>query len=258
MKRLAVAVIAGIILGMSSLGCGNTETQKTKHLERGGEYLEQSRYKEAIIEFKNVIQIDPRSATAHYRLGIIYLRQKNIREGYRELTKCVEIDPDMMEAQLTLANIYLLARDFEKSQEKAEMILKEEPDNVTARLILANSYAGGKEIDKGIDEAIELLREVSKERPDFGKGHYYLGAGYLAKGKLQLAKNEMADTVEKDPSLWKANLALADIYLRRRSFDLAIEECNKVLKTASISAGPSLSGKRLFIQEQVDGGWRGI
>jgi hypothetical protein len=134
-SRLVICFL--FLAGIMASGCSQ-EGRLEKHFKKGEEYFSQSKFKEAAIEFKNVIQIDPRSATAHYRLGIIYLRQKNIREGYRELTKCVEIDPDMMEAQLTLANIYLLSRDFERSREKAEMILEKEPDNVTARLILAN------------------------------------------------------------------------------------------------------------------------
>ena len=52
-------------------GCGGAEQRKAKYLERGKDYLEQQNYDKAIVEFKNVLQIDPKTAVGYYYLGRI-------------------------------------------------------------------------------------------------------------------------------------------------------------------------------------------
>jgi predicted Zn-dependent protease len=45
----------------------------------------------------------------------------------------------------------------------------------------------------------------------------------------QLAKSALAEALKLAPELGEARLALAGLYLQSKSFDLAIEESNKVL-----------------------------
>ena len=73
--HIRVAILLGC-LGIVLLGCSqDPEVKKQKHFSRGQEYLSQWRLEEAIIEFRNVIQIAPKFADGHNQLGRAYQRK---------------------------------------------------------------------------------------------------------------------------------------------------------------------------------------
>ena len=47
----------------------SAEEKKAKHQERGMAYFEEGKYQEALIEFKNVVQLDPKDAKAYHQLA---------------------------------------------------------------------------------------------------------------------------------------------------------------------------------------------
>lgn len=58
MKRLQLCLLLILLLPLV-LSCSESpEARKAKHLERGDNYFAEQKYKEAIIEYKNVIQIE--------------------------------------------------------------------------------------------------------------------------------------------------------------------------------------------------------
>jgi len=88
--RIYSVLLVCLVLATIIIGCSNPETKKARHLEKGESYLKEGKLKEAIIEFKNVIQIDPRDVQGHYKLAQIYLRQGgslNVQAGFKELVK---------------------------------------------------------------------------------------------------------------------------------------------------------------------------
>jgi Tfp pilus assembly protein PilF len=47
-------------------GCGTEEEKKAKHLANAQKYVKSLEYRKAVIEYKNVVQIDPKDDSAHY------------------------------------------------------------------------------------------------------------------------------------------------------------------------------------------------
>ena len=52
-----VLLLAGLV---AAAGCARSpEAQKARHLERGDKYFAREQYQEAIIEYRNVLRIEP-------------------------------------------------------------------------------------------------------------------------------------------------------------------------------------------------------
>src|SRR3989304_3433147 len=114
-----VSIIISCLVFIILSGCSQ-EAKKERHWKRGESYFTENRFKEAIIEYKNVLQIDPKNANARYKLGLAFLRTGELREAFSELSKSVELDQDLIDARLHLGNLYLLSRDPQKAREQTE------------------------------------------------------------------------------------------------------------------------------------------
>jgi hypothetical protein len=58
-KIRSFCVILFSLTFILSLGCASKEEKKTKHLQRARQSVEKNELKKAVIEYKNVIQLDP-------------------------------------------------------------------------------------------------------------------------------------------------------------------------------------------------------
>ena len=58
-------------------------SQKAKHREQAATYFAKGQYHEALIEYKNVAQVDPKDADVHYRLALTYLKLGNDKSSGR-------------------------------------------------------------------------------------------------------------------------------------------------------------------------------
>ena len=114
-----------------AVGCSQSPEKKAaKHLKKGEEYIKASKYREAVIEFKNALQATPRNAQAHYQAGLVYIRlggMSNLQTAFQELSKAVGLDPNILDAQIKLGEMYVISREAEKAREKAEFVLSKDP-----------------------------------------------------------------------------------------------------------------------------------
>ena len=73
-RRLYVSSLVVLFLSFFFLNaCSDSEVRKKVHFDKGVEYVQQRQFKEAILEFRNAIQLDPVFAQARYQLGLVYL-----------------------------------------------------------------------------------------------------------------------------------------------------------------------------------------
>ncbi|MCK4469801.1 MAG: tetratricopeptide repeat protein, partial [Desulfobacterales bacterium] len=126
-KTFCKVFLCVLMLAFLFGGCTSKEEKVQKHMSRADKYLEDDRFKEAVIELKNVVQLDPKYADGHYRLGEVYLKMQKIREAFQSFYRTADIQPNNTKAQLKLSEIYLLGRKFEDARERAEIVLEEEP-----------------------------------------------------------------------------------------------------------------------------------
>ena len=76
-----VRVMIVVVIAFVCFGCASKEEKSASHLEKAREYIEEKEFNKAIIELKNVIQLDPKNDSAYYELGETYLKLKQGREA---------------------------------------------------------------------------------------------------------------------------------------------------------------------------------
>ena len=263
-RHFFVFIIFVLVMGFST-GCSSPEEKKAKHFKRGVEYAEKNKLKSAAIEFKNVIQIDPKYGPGHYQLALVDIKLGRFREALSELRKTVDVDPKNRDARIKLVQFLILAKQNEEAQKHIAYLLKNDPDDVEVLVLKSNlDIKNGK-----LDEAIAVLGKALKKDPQNRNIYLTLANAYTTKkefakaesaiqkaiatsktprekmqARLMLAgfyesnlkKPEKAQAVliqtERDnPKELSPALALIKFYLRNQKTDAARAELDKAIKT---------------------------
>ena len=95
------------LLAVLFTGCSrDPNARKQKYFDSGEKYFSEGKYREAVIQFSNAIQIDPRFAQGHAQLAQSYLKLGDTQRAYNELSRTLELTPDDYRAHLDLANLH--------------------------------------------------------------------------------------------------------------------------------------------------------
>jgi len=209
-SRRAVMVALAALLAL--LGCASDDERIAQFLERGDAYVAEGQDEEAIIEFKNVLQLAPDHPRAHYALSMALLRAQKPREAYWEMSESVRVDPKNIEARLRYGTVSAAIGDFDLSLEQANAVLALEPGNARAFTLRAQAL----EQREDYEGALSDLQAAIEAQPDAAAFHFLLGAFYERRGQRDDAEAAYLKLLEVEES-YMAATALARLVLRDRS-----------------------------------------
>jgi tetratricopeptide (TPR) repeat protein len=124
-----IALTLSLLLVLTA--CSGSEDRKEKYLQSGLEHYQNDDCKKAKLDFRNVLQIDPKDAAAKVGWAKCLMEEKEWRKAFQVLSSAVDEDPASVEAKINLAKIYLIAGDSGKSYELIEEGLGLEPENAS-------------------------------------------------------------------------------------------------------------------------------
>lgn len=224
----AVAVLFVFSLGS---GCANKEEKKGKHLERARQYVEANELKKAVIEFKNVVQLDPKNDSAYYELGDIYLKLKQGSEAFQSFSRAASVNPDNLKAQLKVGQMFLLGKNTEEARKKAELVLEKSPDNVEALSLLS----GVQIQEKDPDAAIATLEKAASIDPKDFKIQLSLARMFLLKQDFDSAEKAYLRAVSLNSDSHVAYIELSRLYGTKGEWDKAESELKKMIRASGSS-----------------------
>jgi putative PEP-CTERM system TPR-repeat lipoprotein len=196
-------------------GCEDPERAKAEHLERGKTYAEQGNTDAAILEFKNVLQADPRHAAARYQLALAYLSRNDLksrRDAMHELSLSLDYAPKNLDAQLRIAELYLDFGEHERAKHHAETAVRLSPKDPRALLMRGRSYSSRN----SFDDAQKDLEQAQKLAPKQIEPLIYLAYVAMAQQDYERAHERLDKALELDKKSFKAALARGDLFAAQR------------------------------------------
>lgn len=134
-----VALTAGLML-LSA--CDSAKERAEKHYLAGLEYLQSGDVDRALVEFRNVFQLDGTHMEARRAYAEAERDRGNLREAFSQYLRLVEQYPDDHDAQKALAAIGAEAGDWKTAQRYAGEALKQDPDDADLKAVkIAADYA---------------------------------------------------------------------------------------------------------------------
>ena len=102
---------------LAPVACEDSSSRLEAHMSRGDGYLEEEKFCEATLEYKNVVRIDPNHADAHYRLARALLGNGQLpRPTGRSRRRCGSTRPTSMRSCSTARSSCCLGRARTRSR----------------------------------------------------------------------------------------------------------------------------------------------
>ena len=232
--------IAFILLAASLAACGGAEDRKAAYMEKGQALYDAGDYDKARLEFKNVLQIDPKDIPSRYMLAQTLEKLQDWRGAAGHYLGIIEADPTHREALSRMGQIYLLGRNTEEAGKLADKLLAlnaQDPDGLTLR-------AGIKALNKDVDGALADVKAALGAQPGHVNASALLASLYLQTGKPDESIEVLKTALEKDPGNTTVQALLARVYTQLGKKD----EAEKLFRDI-IATDPDTLGHRLRLAQ---------
>jgi tetratricopeptide (TPR) repeat protein len=273
--RFGYAVLPAMVLLLA--GCGGSHSRFQSYMARGRQYLEAGNLEKASVEFRNALQIEPRSDEALYLNGRVAERRGNIHEAVDYYQSAVDVDPNDAKARASLAKIFVLGGVTQRALEVISPGLLEHPDDpdllaarAAARHQLKDDVEARRDAERAVqlapanenaisvlaalalragdsDRAINLVQAAVTRAPDSIDLRGILANVYLTAGQAQNAEEQMRKIISLDPSEMAPRLQLANHFAQAQQLD----EAQRVLEQA-VKDLPTKDGAKLALVDFID------
>ncbi len=203
----------------------------------------QDQIEEAIEQYQEAIELDPKPKADDYRvLGNLLIRSDRIDEAIPVYQKLIELDPTDPEAQNILAQVFATTGDEEAALQAQEEALQKDPENTKLMYTLGESYFDRGEYQRSIEkfkmyiernpedtyaleylgnaqqnlgkfrEAIATYERILSLKPDNKKVLCEMATCYRELGQFPKARRTARQALSIDPDFGLAHIVIGEIY----------------------------------------------
>jgi tetratricopeptide (TPR) repeat protein len=219
-----VLVVSATLLA----ACGSARSRFDSHLQRGERYFDAGQYDKASVEFRNALQIDPRSAKARYLNGEAAERRGELREALGSYQAAIELDPDYSAARAAVGRVLVFGGAADRALTVIAPGLTRHPDE--PQLLTARGAARAQLGD--LNGAIADAEHALKVAPDDENALALLASLYQRQGEAPRAVALVAEAVGRHPNSIDLRQVLAGLYLATADNGRAEEQLKAIIALA--------------------------
>lgn len=200
----------------------NPNVTKRKAVGAGERYLAEGKLNEAVIEFKNALQLDVNFVSAVDGLGRAYAAKAWYADAIGELRRAQTLDPDSSAIAADLGRTLLEVGAWQEAGIQAERILSREPGNPQGLYIRAAAALG----QGRAAEALQLAREALRGTPT-GDLHRLQGETLLRLGRRGEAEEAFRSALRENAKDAGSVAGLARVSVATHDLATALQRFNE-------------------------------
>ncbi|MBY0238750.1 MAG: PEP-CTERM system TPR-repeat protein PrsT [Burkholderiaceae bacterium] len=166
-------------------------------------------------------------------MAALAARERNLPEVTRWLEKAHNDHPEAIAPGIRLINHYLLLRETGKAAALAGALQAKNPDNTDLLDMLGKSHIA----DKNLELAVDAYKKLAIAMPRSPQVHMQVAALYVQLNNVGAAEDHLKAALAMQPDFPAAQLAQAEIYVKRGAFDLALMISDQLQKAYPKSSG---------------------
>ncbi len=133
------------------------QDQVTSLLNQADHLYKDSKYEEAALQYKAVLNLDPKSFYAHNNLGKALLAQSKLEEANASYRQALRLNPNYIDALNNLAIVLGFQGKSEEAIASYRQVLRLDPNNLNANLNLGNALSAQGKLEEAIASYRQLL-----------------------------------------------------------------------------------------------------
>jgi tetratricopeptide (TPR) repeat protein len=235
-----VSVVAMTLL----TACGGAQGRYADHMQRAKGYLAAGELGKASVEFRNALQIQPKSAEALYLDGGVSERRGNVREAIGLYQAAIDAAPDDPRARASLARILVFGAAVQRALEVIEPGLSRHPDDPD---LLAARAAARHQLQDEVGARADAERAV-QVAPDNENAISVLAALCVQAGESSRALTLVSQAAEKAPASVALHQLLAELYVRGAEADKAEGQMRQLIGLQPRDMAPRVQLAKYFVQ----------
>ena len=196
------------------------------HNDLGTALLHTGRPDEAMVQFQQAIQINPRFALAHVNLGTALLQVGREDEARDQFQQALQMDPRSSEAHYNLGTVLLHAGRESEAIDQFRQALQINPRYADAHNNLGYVFL----LMGRVDEAVNEFQQALQIHPDDADAHNNLGSALLLMDHLQEATVQFQQALQINPGDAGAQFNLGYVLVRMGRADEAMAHYNLALQ----------------------------
>jgi len=159
---------------------------------RGDDFLEENKLKEAFDDFDKAVLLDPRFAMAYYNRANVYKKQEKYNEALADYASAIELWPLFHKSYSNRGNIYKMQKRWDEALQDYNRAIKLKPDYYVAYNNRASVYV----LQGKYTEAIEDLNLSISLKPDFAEAYGNRGVAEINSGNQQMGCLDLKQAVD--------------------------------------------------------------
>lgn len=194
--RLVVGLLIAALVG--GVGCQSDEERLAARKERAEQYVAEGNIKEALVELRSALQIDPKNADTNFRIANLVKQQGRLGNAIFFYEEAFRLDPDKSYPALVAISLLLQVGDIDRAEELNAQVLERFPTVALAHVKRSDIALARKDLETALIAALTAL----ELQPDSYDALMQLGEVHRAR----LAEAE----AEPDDATYKAAFSAYD------------------------------------------------
>ncbi|HWR37620.1 MAG TPA: tetratricopeptide repeat protein [Clostridia bacterium] len=220
MRARIVTLVSCFIVLLCVTGCSrDPEKAKRRYLESGQRYMQQQKYSEAQIQFKNALKKDPKFVEAYFKLATAQIALKQWSDAYVTLQQALALDASRDDIRIELAKLYAGAGSFHDAEEQANTVIEHDPKNAGAYQVLGSALVAQQKPAL----ALAAFKKCVELAPNDAAGYINAGLTFVTLRQFDQAEQFLRKSIEVDPSALQGYTNLSNLYRLTRDYNKASE-----------------------------------
>jgi tetratricopeptide (TPR) repeat protein len=224
-RRRVTALATTLLLAPTLfLACAQDPgAKKQAHYERGRAFEARGKLNEAIIEYRNALQVDGHLVPALRALAAAYRSKSWDEDAARELAKAARLEPASIPVQAELGRALLALEDWESCQGIGETIAGADPKHPYGPYLMGAAASGRGDSSTGL----RLLAEALRLGPGVAEIQQAYGEALVRAERYGEAETAFRAVLAQNPKDADAMAGVAMALLKQHSVAAALEIANR-------------------------------
>jgi tetratricopeptide (TPR) repeat protein len=222
-------VLATLLVAVGCLtACGGAQSRFESHMKRGNAYFTAGDFTKASVEFRNALQIEPKSIEARLAAGHAAEKLRRPRDAYGLYQSVIDSAPDNIGARKDLARLAVYGGSPDQALKTLEPAFAKHPDDPELLSLRAAARVQVKNIDGATADADRALK-LAPENEDAIEVRAGL---YKQAGDIAAARTLVQGALAKVPGATSLHGILVDLALTAGDAEQAEQQLDALIKLA--------------------------